>query len=151
MLSLYTPITLSPGPGEKGSSRKNIIHYHLRKSQTVTCSTNPPTRIMTDPTDVQNSPSSSTESPSSPECGDMRPAPPAFNRKDSCTHAFPSRRSTTGLTAPRDGISTSRDGHKRTGSNVKPTFLATPFEDINRLFSGLDWILEVASQSDKSK
>jgi hypothetical protein len=53
--------------------------------------------------------------------------------------------------ASSDGAGTSRDGHKRNGSNVKPTFLATPFEDINRLFSGLDWILEVASQSNKFK
>jgi hypothetical protein len=108
-------------------------------------------RIMADSTDVQNSPSSSTDSLSSLAQG-TRASPPAFNRKDSCTHVFPSRSASTGFTALSDGVNTSRDGHhKRTGSNVKPTFLATPFEDINRLFSGLDWILEVASQSNKSK
>ena len=140
-------------PNSNGKERPgNIPSSTIGSRPKITYSTNPPPRIMTDQTDVQSSPSSSTDSLSSVSPDhDMQATAPAFNRKDSCTHVFPARRTSTGLMASSDGAGTSRDGHKRNGSNVKPTFLATPFEDINRLFSGLDWILEVASQSNKSK
>ena len=69
---------------------------------------------------------------------------PSCFRKDSSTHVFPKKPTFIG---PKTSRKSDKLTHQRDGSSVQSSFLATPFDDVNKLFGGLDWLLEATTQT----
>lgn len=99
---------------------------------------------MTDQMNKGNSPSP-TEDDASTANRDPQSDRPSLPRKDSSTHVFPMSTATTG---PKSSRKSDNIIHTRNGSRVQSSFRATPFDDVNKLFGGLDWLLEVTTQTE---